>query len=377
MLHLLSRITKSSQIFPSSLELTGVRCDLSCAKNEGGFGCIYQGELKGQTVCVKAVRPFQTRDNKQALRAHAAEFTLWSHICHPNVLPFCGVYLSDESLPRICIVSPWMELGSLASFLKLFPGESRHDKLSDIISGLQHLHELEIVHSDLKANNVLVSLTRRAVLADFGASIISTITPGTTTRADFTGTPNWMAPELLTADVIPPPTLASDMWAFGCTCYEVLAPVLMLTFMSNSSAVKVMTSEIPFAECRGIVGLLHAFAERRATPSRPDEVNTDLELVWPLLERCWDYNSERRPSADEAKQIFDDLNIEDDRPPADEDDGMQLLASLREERKLKSDTITIDYGCVHTVLLKVQSIYRETLKNGKALNCTCQCHGSP
>jgi serine/threonine protein kinase len=68
--------------------------------------------------------------------------------------------------------------------------------------------------------NVLVAETGRAVVADFGVSFIGMTNVGTTTSADFAGSVNWMAPELLTVDR-PEPTKESDMWSFGCTCYEV------------------------------------------------------------------------------------------------------------------------------------------------------------
>ncbi|KXN82149.1 Serine/threonine-protein kinase HT1 [Leucoagaricus sp. SymC.cos] len=387
-LHLLNRITKSSQIYPQCLELPGVQCDLSqFPENEGGFGYIYRGKLKGQTVCVKVVRLSPTPDDKKskkAFRAHATEFTLWSHISHPNVLPFLGVYVSaNELVPRICIVSPWMKFGSLARFLESSPEAGRRILfLSDIISGLQHLHELKIIHSDLKADNVLVSSTYRAMLADFGASRISTVTPGPSTVADFTGTFNWMAPELLTVmvetEVMPLPTTASDMWAFGCTCYEVLTLALIPMLWPNSSVIKVMTGEIPFPEYCGparLLRLYHAFSQLRATPSRPDEVDNDLEAVWPLLERCWHYTPEKRPSADEAKRFFDDMEIEDNRLPADDDDGMRLFTTLREERQSMLNKVTIDYDCVRANLLEVQATYRETLKNVEETSaCSCQCH---
>jgi serine/threonine protein kinase len=41
---------------------------------------------------------------------------------HPNIIPFYGVYSSAEKLPRLCLVSPWMEGGNLAEHLEKFPG---------------------------------------------------------------------------------------------------------------------------------------------------------------------------------------------------------------------------------------------------------------
>jgi serine/threonine protein kinase len=40
---------------------------------------------------------------------------------HPNVLPFYGAYMTNEKMPRICLVSPWMENGNLIEYLDTFP----------------------------------------------------------------------------------------------------------------------------------------------------------------------------------------------------------------------------------------------------------------
>jgi serine/threonine protein kinase len=65
------------------------------------------------------------------------------------------------------------------------------------------------------------------MLADFGVSRIAMANAGTTTVADSSGMTNWMAPELLTVDELPPATQESDIRTFGCICYEVM-PILLV-----------------------------------------------------------------------------------------------------------------------------------------------------
>lgn len=63
--------------------------------------------------------------------------------------------------------------------------------------------------------NVLVSINHQAMIADFGISHFSV-----TATLISNGTANWMAPELLKG-VNARATQKSDIWSFGCLCYEV------------------------------------------------------------------------------------------------------------------------------------------------------------
>lgn len=46
------------------------------------------------------------------------EIALWGQLNHPNILPFYGVYHLDNAEEKICLVSPWMENGTLTEYLK-------------------------------------------------------------------------------------------------------------------------------------------------------------------------------------------------------------------------------------------------------------------
>ncbi|KXN93054.1 Serine/threonine-protein kinase sepA [Leucoagaricus sp. SymC.cos] len=219
-LSLFSRLVESTGVFPKALELKGVQCDLTHSVNEGGSGLIYKGIFEGKTVCVKAVR-VHSHDRKDILSS-ASEVIIWTRLSHANILPIRGIYIPAEKLRRLCMVSEWMDNGDLVRYLTHFPDTPRIPLLHDIISGLRYLHGLDIVHADLKASSVLVSETGRALLVDFGLSQIVTVVTATTITIG--GTVYWMAPEQLISDEMQPPTPESDVWSFGCVCYEVNLP---------------------------------------------------------------------------------------------------------------------------------------------------------
>jgi hypothetical protein len=86
--------------------------------------------------------------------------------------------------------------------------------------------------------NVLVSSTKRAVLTDFGISRISLPLSDTTRHPMCPGSPYWMAPELILQENVLP-TRESDIWAFACTCYEVLTTTFFLSnFESNKGGTR-------------------------------------------------------------------------------------------------------------------------------------------
>ena len=112
-----------------------------------------------------------------------------------------------------------MDHGSLHDMLHnetmVLDGEQLLPILKDISQGVRFLHAAnpQVIHGDLKGQNILVDSRFRAKVADFGLSQKK--------RVGATGTPFWMAPELLRGDSTN--TSASDVYSFGITLYEVYA----------------------------------------------------------------------------------------------------------------------------------------------------------
>jgi serine/threonine protein kinase len=190
-LHTLSLLARSAQVFPERLKLSGIKCEFG--SHQSLRGNIYKGAFaEGHVVCVKVIPGNATGDTYKQLfkvcialsphlqgltvispQTHAKEAILSAHMIHQNILPFYGVCdLSDRELKRICIVSAWMDHGNLLQYLEktsnpplellvrfiihpleVFPClHSTHvPQMSDIISGLAYMHGLNIIHSDLQA----------------------------------------------------------------------------------------------------------------------------------------------------------------------------------------------------------------------------------
>jgi serine/threonine protein kinase len=93
--------------------------------------------------------------------------------------------------------------------------ESQMQILQDVCRGVRFLHAAnpQVIHGDLKAKNVLIDANFHAKVSDFGLSDKK--------RVGASGTPFWMAPELLESRTSN--TAASDMFAFGILMFELFA----------------------------------------------------------------------------------------------------------------------------------------------------------
>ncbi|KAJ3558633.1 hypothetical protein NP233_g11469 [Leucocoprinus birnbaumii] len=299
-LALLSKLTSSTQTFPQCYEVKRIQYQ-PVPIAEGGFGTVHRGlDLN--------IGP--------SLQEWIKELVLWSHSSHPNVLPFYGVFFeSIGPSRRICLVSPFMKNGNLHDYAPRLPQISRIPLILDVINGLGYLHICGIVHSDLKGQNVLISDEGRGLLTDFGASHIITATAAPTTST-ISKTFRFAAPELVEDGAQPSKT--SDVWAFGCLCYQVLS------------------RKSPYYQYSRDFQVVAALS-RKEPLKRPssaeiddddddddDETNWDLELdddwdpiddqAWSLITKCCAPEPGDRLKIPAVQELLADMKVWDDRP---------------------------------------------------------------
>ncbi|KAK7014133.1 Rho guanine nucleotide exchange factor [Paramarasmius palmivorus] len=299
------RLSRQSNLYPQCLTIRNVEKLGEHAVASGGFAEIWKGGIHSEeaqeVVCLKVVRLYQSSDIKKVLKNFVREAIVWRQLDHPNLLPFLGLFFLTESKQQLCLISPWAENGNLIQFLERTPRtevDHRH-LVFDVANGLQHLHQMKIVHADLKGANVLITKTGRAIVADFGLSYVAEgeVLRMTSTSALLGGTPRWLAPELL--NHASRPSYESDIYAFGCVCYEIY------------------TGLRPFHELRldAAVILRVVNGDRPSRPAGNTELDDD---IWTLMNQCWAMNSSSRPDIDTLEHRLRSLfGAIDSAPPWD------------------------------------------------------------
>ncbi|KAK7026369.1 kinase domain-containing protein [Favolaschia claudopus] len=303
------RLSRASNLYPRCFTLTGLH-KVGTQMAGGGYGDIWKGLVRGQSVCVKMLRIFQESDIAMALKEFGAEALIWRQLCHPNVLPFFGLYYIEK---RLCLISPWMENGHIMEFLRAnSPAkQKRFSMILDVSSGLEYLHNQNTIHGDLKGINILVTPSGRACIADFGLSIIvnaMTLRLTTSTTVNHKGTARYNAPELFEEG---PKTFASDIYAFGCVAYEI------------------MTGELPFRKYNDIQIMFCVFKGERPERLPSCMGMPALDSFWELLEMCWDREKEKRPTPEDIIKRLIQAPIRAATTPIQSDWDDQLTAKFR------------------------------------------------
>ncbi|KAG6807802.1 hypothetical protein H0H92_006368 [Tricholoma furcatifolium] len=272
----LQQLVKGSGFLPARYTLDGVTISDTREVVSGGFADIYRGNVRGQLVCVKVIRPAgNTQDDVR--KGFMDEAILCGSLSHPNIVPLLGVYFKGTTQ---WLVYPWMKNGDLVLYLKRYPLSSRAQLLHDVTLGLRYLHERSIIHGDLKGVNVLVDDSGKALIADFGLASISPSSGGTLM---------YKAPEILDPEAYN--TKESDVYAFGCLAYEVFA------------------GKPPFGNLTAhliVRKVMHGHRPKRPSDSSPSWNAWGLtEDIWALIERCWKADPATRPTIDVVMQFLE------------------------------------------------------------------------
>ena len=183
----------------------------------GSFGDVWLAHNMLADIDV-AVKFYGTLDQK-GIDDFRNEFKIAYQLRHPNLLNInhFDVY---ENCPYL--VMPYCANGSVNRLVGQMPEQEIWKFILDVSSGLAFLHSQQppIVHQDIKPDNILITSDGRYVISDFGISRSFRTKMSRTNNTSSSGTIAYMGPERFSEK--PMVVLASDIWAFGMTIYELM-----------------------------------------------------------------------------------------------------------------------------------------------------------
>jgi predicted Ser/Thr protein kinase len=166
------------------------------------------------------------------------------------------------------------------------------DIMHQIGEGMHFLHEMKIVHRDLKSMNVLVKCVKssnskveyvQVKVADFGMSRTKERSTTYSNQTMNVGTTRWMAPEIIRCfdsrsqgngeGLVVQYPFKCDVYSFGMVCYEILSGDIPFSNIYSPSEVKKMVLD----------------------GGHPELPNECPELLKNLIRRCWSLDASQRP----------------------------------------------------------------------------------
>ncbi|KAJ5076859.1 tkl family protein kinase [Anaeramoeba ignava] len=221
---------------------------------------------------------------------------------HPNIVETIGFHLLEKEDPikniyPTCIVLEYVPRGSLSERLnKLLEKNLRLKKETiisyaiDIAEGMKYLHNMGIIHRDLKSGNILITNENHLKIIDFGISRFKEgVTDITTEMSIYVGTPNWMAPEILRGES--DYTQKVDVYDYGLVLWEMVY---------REIPYKKLLNDVGFEKFKSKVGCNKTSLEIPKNSYLPDEFNN-------LMARCWDYNPNNRPEFSEICETLKEI----------------------------------------------------------------------
>ncbi|XP_058265147.1 raf-1 proto-oncogene, serine/threonine kinase a isoform X2 [Hemibagrus wyckioides] len=196
----------------------------------GSFGTVFKGKWHGD-VAVKILKVTDpTPEQFQAFRNEVAVLRKTRHV---NILLFMG-YMTQDNL---AIVTQWCEGSSLYKHLHVLETKIPMVQLIDIArqtaQGMDYLHAKNIIHRDMKSNNIFLHEGLTVKIGDFGLATVKTRWSGSHQVEHPSGSVLWMAPEVIRMKDNNPYSFQSDVYSYGIVLYELMTGELPYSDISS------------------------------------------------------------------------------------------------------------------------------------------------
>lgn len=180
----------------------------------GAYGKVFRGSFRGEEVAIKQE---QVR-HKDLAKYLASEIAVLRAVSHPHLLRYLGAAQNEKS---VYIVTEFMGGGDLRAILANTAVELswrlRLTLARDALEGIAYLHANDLIHRDIKTENILVDDSWRCVVADYGFA--RKAAAGNRQAMTILGTDEFMAPEVVFGESYDD---RADVFSFGVVLAEII-----------------------------------------------------------------------------------------------------------------------------------------------------------
>ncbi|KAK7322533.1 hypothetical protein VNO77_25918 [Canavalia gladiata] len=259
--------------------------------SEGGFGSVYKGQLEGMKIAVKQHK----NESFQGEKEFESEVNVLSKARHENVVMLLGS-CSDGN--NSLLVYEYVCNGSLDQHLSEHSRSPLNwkDRINVAIGaakGLQYLHKNNIIHRDVRLNNILITHDHQPLLGDFG--LARNQNQDSIHSTEVVGTFGYLAPEYAEHGKV---STKTDVYSFG---------VVLLQLITG------MRTTDKRLRGRSLVGWAKPLLRERSYPDLIDERIIDshdvLQLFWMvrLAEKCLSRDPPKRPNMIQIVEALTDI----------------------------------------------------------------------
>jgi 3-phosphoinositide dependent protein kinase-1 len=214
----------------------GVR-DFSFGKvlGEGSYSTVYLATDRQslKEYAIKVLEKKHIIKEKKIKYVNIEKNTLNRLTEHPGIVRLYYTFQDETSLYYVLDLCNGGELLGVLKRTHTFDEECTRFYGAQILDAIEYMHSRGVIHRDLKPENVLLDDNMHVKITDFGTAKLlpdprdprplpenAPAGEGSSRAASFVGTAEYVSPELLTEKTA---GKASDIWAFGCIIYQLLA----------------------------------------------------------------------------------------------------------------------------------------------------------
>ncbi|GCD76879.1 hypothetical protein JCM31826_03610 [Thermaurantimonas aggregans] len=258
-------------------EVIANRYELVAKLGSGGFGAVWKAKdrLAGNIEVAIKIYAHETGLDDTALAQFQKEYTLVMDLHHPNLLTAKHFDIWEN---RPFLIFPLMTGGSLYQKILNSDGLSEDEiaqVLYQVADGLSYLHENDVIHQDVKPDNVLIDSKGRYLLTDFGISSRMRSTLRRATGVQNSKTVSFAPPERFGSNqqIVP----EGDIFSLGVMVYEMA------------------TTSLPWMGMGG----MHLMPQSEL-PTLPERYSAGLNA---LMGAMLNYYPSKRPTAQQIKAV--------------------------------------------------------------------------